>query len=43
MSFKHTVITISLEADGRLRVQTFNHFTDNTKKLDYSYVDYFSR
>jgi hypothetical protein len=42
-TFKHVVLTISLEPDGRLRVQTFTHFTDTTDRRDYSEVDYFSR
>ena len=42
-SFDRTVITISLEEDGRLRVQTFTHFTDATRRADYSVIEYFVR
>jgi len=43
LTFKHVVLTISLEPDGRLRVQTFTHFTDLSKRRDYSEVDYMTR
>jgi hypothetical protein len=36
------VITVMLEADGRLRVQTFSHFTDGSKRADYVETDYFT-
>jgi hypothetical protein len=36
------VITLMLEADGRLKVQTFSHFTDGSKRSDYVETDYFT-
>jgi hypothetical protein len=42
-SFDKVEITLSLEADGRLRAEVFTHFTDNSGRADYRAVDYFSR
>jgi hypothetical protein len=42
-NFDKSVMTISLEPDGRLRVQTFNHYIDGSHRADASFVDYFSR
>jgi hypothetical protein len=36
------VITQMLEADGRLKVQIFTHFTDGSKRSDYEETDYFT-
>jgi hypothetical protein len=41
--FSRTVLTITVEADGRLRVQTFTHFTDHSGRADYTMIDYFVR
>lgn len=35
------VITLMLEADGRLKVQVFNHFIDGSERSDYVETDYF--
>ncbi len=42
-SFSKTVMTISLDSDGRLRVQAFTHYTDASRRADHTYIDYFSR
>jgi len=42
-SFDQVEITLSLEADGRLRVESFTHFTDGSGRADYSAVGYFQR
>ena len=42
-SFDRSVLTISLETDGRLRVQIFTHYTDHSQRVDHSSVEYFSR
>ncbi len=42
-SFDKVEITVSLEADGRLRAEVFTHFTDDSGRADYREVDYFSR
>jgi hypothetical protein len=34
-------MTLRLEADGRLKVETFSHFTDGSKRADYVATDYF--
>jgi hypothetical protein len=36
-------ITISLEAYGRLRVEVFTHFSDNSGRADYRTVNFFAR
>jgi hypothetical protein len=36
-------IVATLEPDGRLRVEVFTHFTDDSKRPDYRAVDYFAR
>ena len=41
--FSQVEITLSLEADGRLRAERFTHFTDRSGRADYSAVDYFQR
>ena len=41
--FSRTIIAISLESEGRLRVQTFTHFTDASRRADYSSIEYFVR
>ena len=38
-----TVLTVSLDPDGRLRVQRFVHFTGGSQRTDTSSVDYFTR
>ena len=38
-----TVLTVSLEPDGRLRVQRFVHFLGGSQRTDTSSVDYFNR
>jgi hypothetical protein len=35
------VMTLRLEADGRLKVETFIHFTDGSKRADYVATSYF--
>ena len=42
-NFNEVEIAISLERDGLLRVQTFTHFTDSSRRADYSMVDFFER
>jgi hypothetical protein len=42
-SFSHVEITLSLERDGRLRAEVFTHFTDNSGRVDYRSVNYFTR
>lgn len=42
-SFDRNVLTISLETDGRLRVQVFTHYTDHSGRADHSSVEYFLR
>jgi len=37
------ILTISLDPDGRLRVQSFDHFTDASRRLDYASIEYFTR
>jgi hypothetical protein len=41
--FNQVEITLSLGADGRLRSESFTHFTDGSGRADYSAVDYFQR
>jgi len=44
--YKHSVdveITLSLLGDGRLRAETFYHFTDASGRRDYSTVYYYRR
>ena len=41
--FVRRVMTVSIEPDGRLRVQVFNHYTDASRRADSSFVDYFVR
>jgi len=36
-------ITIRLGNDEKLRVETFTHFTDGSRRADYSIVSYFDR
>jgi hypothetical protein len=36
------VITLMLDADGRLKVQVFSHFIDGSERSDYVYTDYFA-
>jgi hypothetical protein len=36
------VFTLMLEADGRLRVQTFSHFIDGSEQSDYVSTNYFT-
>jgi hypothetical protein len=42
-NFGKSVLTISLESDGRLRVQVFMHYTDASRRGDAAFVEYFSR
>ena len=42
-SFSRSEITLSLEADGRLRAEVFTHFTDGSGRSDYRSVDYLTR
>ncbi len=35
MNFDEVVITLLLESDGRLRVDSFTHFTDGNRRADY--------
>jgi hypothetical protein len=42
-NFSAIEMTLSLEADGRLRAEVFTHFTDNSGRADYSTVNYFAR
>jgi hypothetical protein len=41
--FDTVEITLSLEADGRLRAECFTHFIDQSGRADYSTVNYFNR
>jgi len=41
--FDQVWITLRFEDDDRLRVETFNHFTDGSHRADYSFVSYFER
>jgi hypothetical protein len=41
--FSKAVMTISLESDGRLRVQVFTHYIDGSPRADATFVEYFSR
>jgi hypothetical protein len=41
--FSSVEMTIALLRDGRLRVDTFTHFTDGSGRADYSDVNYFQR
>ena len=41
--FNQVEITLSLGADGRLRAESFTHFTDGSGRADYSAVNYFQR
>lgn len=41
-SFSRSEITLSLEADGRLRAEILTHFTDQSGRADYRSVDYFT-
>ena len=41
--FSQVEITLSLEADGRLRADRLTHFTDGSGRADYSAVDHFQR
>jgi hypothetical protein len=41
-SFSRSEISLSLEAHGRLRVEVFTHFTDQSGRADYRSVDYFA-
>jgi hypothetical protein len=41
--FAKVVMTISLDPDGRLRVQVYSHYTDHSGRSDASHVDYFTR
>lgn len=36
-------LMVTLEPDGRLRVEVFTHFTDGSGRADYRAVDYFVR
>ena len=42
-NFDKVELTVSLEGDGRLRVETFTHFTDESGRADYRTVNYFVR
>jgi hypothetical protein len=42
-NFNEVEIAISLERDGLLRVETFTHFTDSSRRADYHMVDFFER
>lgn len=42
-SFAASDIVVTLETDGRMRVEVFTHFTDASKRNDYRAVDYFVR
>lgn len=42
-NFNEVEIAISLERDGLLRVETFTHFTDASRRADYHMVDFFER
>jgi hypothetical protein len=41
--FDKVEITVELEPDGRLRVETFTHFTDQSGRSDYREVGFFVR
>jgi len=43
MSFATRDIVATLETDGRMRVEVFTHFTDNSGRGDYRVVDFFVR
>lgn len=34
---------LTITSDGQLRVKTFNHFIDNSGRVDFEMVDYFTR
>ena len=34
---------LTITPEGQLRVKTFNHFTDNSGRVDFEMVDYFTR
>ncbi len=42
-NFCRSEITLSLEADGRMRAEVFTHFTDASGRSDYRFVDYLKR
>lgn len=42
-SFSRVNLTLSLEPDGRLRVEAFTHFTDNSGRADYHSENFFVR
>jgi hypothetical protein len=42
-SFSEVRLILSPEAEGRLRVQTFTHFTDNSGRKDYSTTELFQK
>jgi len=41
--FDQVVITLLLEADGRLRIDSFTHFTDGSRRADYHSSGYLVR
>jgi hypothetical protein len=41
--FSQVWIAVRLGDDEKLRVETFTHFTDGSRRADYSTVDYFER
>lgn len=43
MNFDEVVITLLLESDGRLRVDSFTHFTDGSRRADYHSAAYLLR
>lgn len=42
-SFSRVNLTLSLEPDGKLRVEAFTHFTDNSGRADYHSENFFIR
>jgi len=42
-NFDEVVITVLLEPDGTLRVDSFTHFTDGSQRADYHCFSYFVR
>jgi hypothetical protein len=42
-TFSVTTIILTLEADGRLRVDSLTHFTDGSNRSDFHSVDYLAR
>ncbi|MGD0902723.1 MAG: hypothetical protein ABR924_07240 [Terracidiphilus sp.] len=43
LQFDDLTIALSLEADGRLRAETFTHYTSHIGRADFSAAEYFTR